>query len=622
MDKNEKIARNILSDITVHMKYARYLPEKERRETWEELVDRNKKMHIKNYPDLWDEIDEAYKMVASRKVLPSMRSMQFGGKSIEVAPNRIYNCAFLPIDDWRSFSEVMFLLLGGTGVGYSVQHHHIEKLPEIQKPNSKRTRRFLINDSIEGWADAVKALFRSYFYGGSKLRFDYSDIRPKGAKLVTSGGKAPGPQPLKECLVKLDGMLNEKDNGDKLRPIEVHDMVCHIADAVLAGGIRRAALISLFSADDDEMICSKTGNWWEENPQRGRANNSAALLRHRVTKSFFMSLWERIKASGSGEPGFYFSNDKDWGTNPCCEIALRPYQFCNLTEVNVSDVHTQEEYENRVRAATFIGTLQAGYTDFHYLRDVWKRNTEKEALIGVSMTGIASGNVLNLDMKAAANVVKEENKRVAKLIGINSAARCTTVKPAGTTSLTLGTSSGIHAWHNDYYIRRIRVGKNEPIYSYLLVNHPELIEDEYFRAHDTAVIQVPQKAPEGAILRNESALQLLKRISKISQEWVAPGHRKGQNGHNVSATVSIKEAEWNDVGEWMWENRTIYNGLTVLPYDGGSYIQAPFEDCSKETYEAMLQTLKNIDLTKVIEIDDNTDLKGELACAGGSCEIT
>ncbi len=621
MEKNEKVARNILSDITVHMKYARYLADKERRETWNELVERNKKMHIKKYPELWDEIDEAYKLVTSKKILPSMRSLQFGGKSIEVAPNRIYNCAFIPVDDWRSFSEVMFLLLGGTGVGYSVQYHHIEKLPEIQRPNAKRTRRYLINDSIEGWADAVKALFRSYFYGGSKLRFDYSDIRPKGARLVTSGGKAPGPQPLKECLVKLDGILNEKDNGDKLRPIEVHDMVCHIADAVLAGGIRRAALISLFSADDDEMISAKAGNWWEKNPQRGRANNSATLLRHRVTKSFFMDLWERIKASGSGEPGFYFSNDKDWGTNPCCEIALRPYQFCNLTEVNVSDVHTQEEYEKRVRAASFIGTLQAGYSDFHYLRDVWKRNTEKEALIGVSMTGIASGAVLDLDMAAAAKVVKEENNRVSKLIGVNSAARCTTVKPAGTTSLTLGTSSGIHAWHNDYYIRRIRVGKNEPIYSYLMINHPELVEDEYFRAHDTAVIQVPQKAPEGAILRDESALQLLKRISKISQEWVRPGHRKGQNSHNVSATISIKDAEWNDVGEWMWENRKIYNGLTVLPYDGGSHIQAPFEDCSKETYDVMLQALKKVDLTKVIEIDDNTDLKGELACSGGSCEI-
>ena len=613
-----------LSDITVYMKYSRYIAMKKRRETWYELVTRNKKMHMKKYPSLKNEIEDAYRYVYEKKVLPSMRSMQFGGKPIEVAPNRIYNCAYLPMDDWRSFSEAMFLLLGGTGVGYSVQSHHVEKLPEIRKPSSKRSRRFLIADSIEGWADAIKALIRSYFQGGSRLRFDFSDIRPKGANLLTSGGKAPGPQPLKECLLKVEGILSEKDNGDKLSTIEVHDVVCHIADAVLAGGIRRAALISLFSADDEEMLAAKTGNWWEKNPQRGRANNSVVLLRHRITHEYFMKLWDRVKASGTGEPGFYFSNDKDWGTNPCCEIALRPYQFCNLTEVNASDLSTQEEFDSRVRVAAFIGTLQAGYTDFHYLRDVWRRTTEKEALIGVSMTGIASGKVLDLDMSKATSIVKEENKRVASLIGIKPAARTTCVKPAGTTSLTLGTSSGIHAWHNDYYLRRIRVGKNEPIYTYLEANHPELVEDEYFRPHDTAVITVPQKSPDGAITRQESALQLLKRIKQVSERWVRPGHRRGQNTHNVSATISIKDAEWIDVGEWMWENHHAYNGLSVLPHDDSShtYIQAPFEDCSREKYEKLSESLKMVDLTKVVEEEDNTDLQGELACAGGACEIT
>jgi len=612
----------ILSDITVHMKYARYLPKKERRETWKELVNRNKKMHIKKYPELKDEINAAYKFVYDKKILPSMRSMQFGGKPIEVAPNRIYNCAYLPIDDWHSFSEVMFLLLGGTGVGYSVQKHHVEQLPEIQKPSSKRSKRYLIGDSIEGWADSVKALVRTYFNGGSRLRFDFSDIRPKGSRLVTSGGKAPGPQPLKECLLKIEGILESKENGDKLEPVEVHDIVCHVADAVLAGGIRRAALISLFSADDEEMLAAKTGNWWEKNPQRGRANNSIVLMRHRMTKEYFAELWDRVKASGCGEPGFYLTNDKDWGTNPCCEIALRPYQFCNLTEVNVSDVKTQEEYENRAKAAAFVATLQAGYTDFHYLRDIWQRHTEKDGLIGVSMTGIASGKVLGLNMGKAASVVKKENQRVAKMIGIKAASRTTCVKPAGTTSLTLGTSSGIHAWHNDHYIRRIRVGKNEPIYSYLSINHPDLVEDEYFRPHDTAVISVPQKAPENSITRHESALQLLKRVKAVSQEWIKAGHRRGQNTHNVSATISIKESEWIDVGEWMWENRDHYNGLSVLPHDGGSYVQAPFEDCSSEKYEKMVESLQAVDLTRVVELEDNTDLKSEVACAGGKCEVT
>ena len=615
------IAAQILSDITVHMKYAKYMPAVYRREVYSEIVDRNIAMHIKKYPHLEGEIRQDYRFVYDKKVLPSMRSMQFGGKPIEVAPNRVFNCAYMPIDDPRAFSEAMFLLLGGTGVGFSVQRHHVDKLPEISRPNSKRARRFLIGDSIEGWADAVKMLILSYFNGTSKIRFDFSDIRPKGSALVTSGGKAPGPQPLKECLVKVEGILDRKDNGEKLSPIEVHDIVCHIADAVLAGGIRRAALISLFSADDDEMISAKSGNWWETNPQRGRANNSVVLMRHKVTKEFFMDLWDRVKASGAGEPGFYFTYDKDWGTNPCCEIALRPYQFCNLTEVNVSDVESQEDYEARVRAAAFIGTLQASYTDFHYLRPVWQRNTEKDALIGVSMTGIASGNVLELDMEAAAEVVKEENARVAALLGIGPAARCTCVKPAGTTSLTLGTSSGIHAWHNDFYIRRIRVGKNEPIYGYLSEFHPELVEDEYFRPHDTAVISVPQRAPEGAITRSESALEMLQRVKRVSTEWVRLGHRKGQNTHNVSATVTIRDEEWAPVGEWMWENRKHYNGLSVLPRTNHTYVQAPYEDCDEETYNRLMKSLVNVDLTNVLETQDNTDLSGELACSGGSCDL-
>jgi len=608
------ISQKILSDITVYMKYAKFVPELNRRETWEELVTRNKEMHQKKYPQIKEEIEDVYKMVYDKKILPSMRSLQFGGKPIEISPNRVYNCAYLPIDHTDAFSETMFLLLGGTGVGFSVQKHHVDKLPEIKKPNPTRTRRYLIGDSIEGWADAIKVLLESYM--GSKSStpvFDFSDIRQKGALLVTSGGKAPGPQPLKDCIHNITKVLDAKNDGDKLSPIEAHDITCHIADAVLAGGIRRAALISLFSADDDEMISCKSGSWWESNPQRGRANNSAVLLRHKVTQEYFMDLWKRIELSGAGEPGIYLSNDKDWGTNPCC--------VCNLCEVNASDIESQEDFEKRVKGAAFIGTLQAGYTDFHYLRDVWKRTTEKDALIGVGMTGIGSGVVLGYDMKAAAEAVKQENERVAGLIGINKAARTTTVKPSGTSSLVLGTSSGIHAWHNDFYLRRIRVGKNEAIYTYLSIYHPELVEDEFFRPHDTAVITIPQKAPEGSILRYESVFQMLDRVKKVSQEWVRSGHRTGQNTHNVSATVSIKEDEWELVGDWMWKNRKYYNGLSVLPYNGGTYTQAPFEDCTKEDFERLVATLKDVDLTKVIELQDNTDLRGEAACAGGACEI-
>ena len=615
------LSNSILSDITVHMKYAKYREDAMRRETWQELVDRNKEMHIKKYPELKEDIESAYEMVYDKKVLPSMRSLQFGGRPIEKSPNRIYNCAYAPIDDWRVFGEILFLLLGGTGVGYSVQRHHVEQLPAVVGPNPKRKKRFLIGDSIEGWADAVKALMKSYFFGTSTVRFDFSDIRPKGAILKTSGGKAPGPQPLRECLVKVKGILESKEKGSMLTPIEVHDIVCYIADAVLAGGIRRAALIALFSEDDDDMMSCKTGKWYETNPQRGRANNSAVILRHNLNKNDFFKLWKRVELSRAGEPGIYMSNDKDWGTNPCCEIALRPHQFCNLVEVNVSDVDNQEELNKRVRVASFIATLQAGYTDFHYLRSVWKRTTEKDALIGVSMTGIASGRVLDLDLDLAANIVKEENASLARVIGINKAARTTCVKPAGTTSLVLGTSSGIHAWHNDFYIRRIRVNKEEAIYKYLADNHPELIEDDFFSPHNTAVISVPQKSPKGSTLRTEKPIDLLNRISHVTNAWVKTGHRNGENTHNVSATVSLKDEEWDDAVQWMWDNRSDYNGLSVLPFDGGTYKQAPFEDCTEETYNEMMKYLNDVDLTKVIEAYDTTNLSGELACAGNSCEI-
>jgi ribonucleoside-diphosphate reductase alpha chain len=613
------VTQSILSEITTYMKYAKFRPDLNRRETWEELVTRNKEMHQAKFPNLKDEIEETYKLVYAKKVLPSMRSLQFAGKPIELNNARIFNCSFLPLDDWRAFSEIMFLLLSGCGVGYSVQNHHIEKLPEIKVPT--KTKRYLVGDSIEGWADAVRMLCKAYFQGAPLPLFDFRDIRPKGAQLITVGGKAPGPEPLKECLFNLQKVFERKKNGDKITSIEAHDMACHIADAVLSGGIRRAALISLFDLDDEEMLTCKFGNWWEENPQRGRANNSAVVLRHKITEEEFRKLWKKIELSGSGEPGIYFSNDKDWGTNPCCEIALRPFQFCNLCEVNVSNIESQEDLNARVKAGAFIGTLQSAYTDFHYLRDIWQKTTEKDALLGVGMTGIGSGAVLNYNLKEAADVAKEENARVAEAIGVNKAARVTTVKPSGTSSLVLGTSSGIHAWHNDYYIRRIRVGKNEAIYTHLAVHHPELVEDDFFKPTIQAVISVPQKAPEGSILRTENVIDMLERTKKFNLQWVRKGHRKGANTNNVSATVSIKEGEWEQVGDWMWENRETFNGLSVLPYFGGSYTQAPFEDITKEQFEEMAQHLHSIDLSKVVEFSDETTLMDQAACAGGACEI-
>ena len=618
MSKMELPAK-ILSDITVFMKYAKFNPALNRRENWKELVDRNKAMHLEKFPQLKEEIDAAYTFVYDKKILPSMRSLQFAGKPIVINNARLYNCCFLPIDHVDAFSEVMFLLLSGTGVGYSVQRHHVENLPEIHKPT--KNRRYLVGDSIEGWADAVKVLVTAYMKNKAMPVFDFSDIRPKGAMLITSGGKAPGPEPLKDCLHDVQKILDRKQNGEKLSTIEVHDILCYIADAVLAGGIRRSAMIALFNVDDDDMLTCKFGNWWETAPQRGRANNSAVIVRSKVEEETFLDLWKKIEASGSGEPGFFFTNDKEWGMNPCAEISLRPFQFCNLTTIHAGDVESQEDLNARARAAAFIGTLQASYTNFHYLRDVWKRTTEKEALIGVSMTGIASGSVLKLDLKEASNIVKEENARIASLIGTNPAARCTTVKPEGTSSLVLGTSSGIHAWHNEYYIRRVRVGKNESIYTHLMLNHPELVKDEFFKPNIQAVIEVPQKAPAGAVTRQESALDLLKRVSKVWKEWVKPGHRKGANKNNVSVTVTMKPDEWQEVGEWMWNNRDNFTALSVLPYSDHSYIQAPFEDITEEQYTELVKTLHNINLDDVVELEDATNLQGEAACAGGACEI-
>lgn len=612
------ISQKILSDITVFNKYAKFVPSLNRRETWEEICERNLEMHAKKYPMLATEVRKIYKKyVFTRKVLPSMRSMQFGGRPIELANNRIFNCAYMAASHPAAFSEAMFLLLGGTGLGYSVQKHHVSKLPVVQGVKL-RQRRFLVGDSIEGWADAVKVLVEAFFKGKADPSFDFRDIRVKGAQLVTSGGKAPGPDPLRLCIDHLRSIMNGAV-GRQLSTLEVHDMMCHIADAVLAGGIRRAALISLFDATDLDMISAKSGLWWELNPQRGRANNSVVLLRTETSEAQFKALWERIKDSNAGEPGIFWTNNLELGTNPCAEISLNDMQFCNLTEMNVSDVETQEELNAMAKAAAFIGTLQAGYTDFHYLRPEWEDNTKREALIGVGQTGIGSGKVQKLNLAEAAQWVLTENARVAEIIGVNPAARTTTVKPSGTSSLCVGSASGVHAWHNDYYIRRMRVGKNEALYGYMSKQFPELIEDCKFKPHLEAVMSFPQKAPEGSILRTETALDTLERVKRFNKEWVQPGHRTGDNHHNVSCTVSLRDTDWDDVHSWMWENRMDYTGISVLPFDGGTYVQAPFEDCTKEEFESKMKLLHNINLAKVIEIDDNTALTEQAACSGNGC---
>lgn len=614
--------KKALSDITVFGKYAKFIPAKGRRENYEEIVTRNKEMHQRKYPQLAEQIEDVYvNYVLNKRVLPSMRSLQFGGRPIELAHNRIFNCAYMPAEDYHFFPELMFLLLGGTGMGYSVQHHHVSKLPPVTEPKSRDYHKFQVQDSIVGWADAIKVVAKAFLCGGALPAFDYRDIREKGSELVTTGGQAPGPAPLKLCVENLVELFSGAV-GRNLRPIEVHDAACVIADAVLAGGIRRAAMISLFDLDDEEMITCKSGNWWETHPYRARSNNSAVLVRGEVSCDQFVQLMGRVESSGCGEPGVYWNNNRDWGTNPCCEIALEPYQMCNLTEINASLIKSQADYNGASHAAAFIGTLQAGYTDFHYLNPKWRETCERGALLGVSMTGIASRTVTELNMKEAANVAKQTNRNVAKDIGIRRAERITTVKPAGTTSLVLGCSSGIHAWHNDYYIRRMRAGKDEELAQYMMKVAPALVEQDVMVPHQV-VLSFPQKAPDGACVRSESIFNLLDRVKKVSQEWVDAGHGKGDNRHNVSCTISVKDNEWEELTNWMWINREHYNGISVLPYHGAeAYPQKPFEDCTKEEYDALLPHLEAINIDEVFEQDGKAiNLSAELACAGNFCEL-
>ena len=613
------IGSEVLSKIVCFSKYAKYIPELNRRETWEEIIERNKQLHTNKFPHLKEVIDNAYIKVFNKEVLPSMRSLQFAGKPIELNNARINNCCYLPVDHYKAFSEAMFLLLSGCGVGYSIQFSHIAKLPEIFHHTKKK--RYIVEDSIIGWAEAVRVLIKSYLYGSPKPVFDFSDIRPKGALLITSGGKAPGKEPLERCLFEIDNILKNKEHGSKLKSIECHSILCHIADCVLSGGIRRAAMIAGFSFDDADMIGCKSGNWWELNPHFARANNSAVIVKNRCTKEEFNLFWERIKASGAGEPGISWTNNPEYFFNPCHEISLRPYSFCNLTEINGGNITSETDFYERCEIASFIGTLQASYTDFVYLRSIWKEHTEKDSLIGVGITGIASNTIDPSWLEKGANIVKKVNEETAEIIGIKKAARCTTVKPAGTTSCLLGTSSGIHAWYNDYYIRRMRLGKNESLYNYLYLYHNELLEDELFKPQEQSVVSLPIKSPKNAIIRNEDVLDFLERVKTYNIAWVRNGHRSGPNYNNVSATVSIKDNEWDLVGKWMWENKNFYSGISVLPYSNHTYKQAPFEDISEEKYNELVNNIHNIDLSKVVELENNTNLQGEISCQGGSCEM-
>jgi len=911
-------SNKLLSDIVAFRTYAKYIPHLQRRETLQETTNRVMNMHLEKFPKLSSEITKAFSLVHDLKIMPSMRSMQFSGEAVSSNNSRSYNCSFVHVSYERVFSEILFLLLSGVGVGYSVQKRHINYLPSIRKP--KEEGYFRVHDSIEGWSQALHILMDSYFNSGIRPDFDFSAIRPKGSYLVTTGAKAPGSEPLRRMLIEVEKVL-QNCVGRKLKPIELHDVICMIADCVLAGGIRRAALISLFDKNDEEMLKCKSDTWWEKHPYRARANNSVVLHRESTTKEEFDYIFKMCQDSNSGEPGIFWTNDYDIGCNPCftgdtivavadgrngvtikqlaeesnginsfpvysasegmynnqfgktnkfntwkteiknavafktgtkevitiilsdgsefrctpehllatkdgrwveaqysegeelakfysysnknsnksyrhinsktngfakqyrmiwefnkglynsdfqidhidenskndklenlqllslkdhkeksskskegnnnpvfrvknkehytwalkrssiiingnrygwskdkideslknfnennkepeikdedvilnekvfvqeiiwtgdtedvydltvqdnhnfyiitktddenylnssgilvhncAEISLNTNQFCNLTSINQTGITSEKEFFKRIRAATIIGTLQASYTNFPYINEKWNMTTEKESLLGISFTGVADsmGFITPELLRQGAKLVLQTNEEFAKKIGINLAARTTTVKPEGSVSTIVGSASGVHDRHSKYYIRRIRMNESDPLAKYLKHEIPDLVEQDIF-SESGVVISIPQESPKGSITRDmTSALDLLKRVNNYNVNWIKEGHRYGSNTHNCSVTISVKENEWNQLREEMWNTKDSYTGIALLPYDGGSYQQAPFEDIDEFKFKDMEKLVKHIDLTKVKEIEDFTNRGETIACQGNVCEI-
>ena len=527
------------------------------------------------------------------------------------------------MDDVRAFGELLFLLLSGTGDGYSVQSRHVNRLPSVKQP--RQSGYFIVQDSIYGWAQALDALIDAYFLCRVRPEFDFSMVSPKGTLLLTTGARAPGPEPLKHMLESVEARL-KRAIGRKLIPLEVHDINCIISNCVLAGGIRRAALIALFDRWDEEMLRCKSGEWWIEHPERGRANNSAVLPRDETTYDEFKHVFDIMRHSGAGEPGFCWTDDPEMGMNPCVEASLWPKQFCNLTTVVQTTVESFDDFLYRAEAAAFIGTLQASYTDFPYRRPEWQETTERDALIGVSCTGVCDvpGLVTPEWLEEGAVSVLNTNERTAKQIGINIAARTTLMKPEGSGSKVTCSRSGIGSGWNDFLINRVQINKNDDLAKYFERVVPELCEDVEGIAN-TMCIKIPQELSEGGMNRDdETALQFLDRVMTYNRHWIAPGHREGPNKHNVSCTVNVREHEWDGVLEYMWKHRTEYTGIALLPYDGGNYKQAPLTACTREEFEKLDAYVrsKNIDLRQVHEGEDNTEMDQIIACGGGKCEVS
>jgi len=619
-------------------RYARYMDSEQRREDWEETVARYfdfMTAQLKKNQDytLSDAMrNELESAVVNMEVMPSMRSLMTAGKALERDNTAGYNCSYLPIDDVKAFDEAMYILLCGTGVGFSVERQSIQKLPDIPEELYESNTTVVVSDSKEGWAKSLRQII-ALLYAGEIPKWDVSKVRPKGARLKTFGGRASGPEPLVE-LFQFVSNIFKGAKGRKLNSLECHDIMCKIGEVVVVGGVRRSAMISLSNLSDDRMRHAKSGAWWEKNGQRALANNSACYT-ERPDVGIFMQEWNSLYESKSGERGIFNreaakkvvkqngrrNSDFDFGTNPCSEIILRPYQFCNLSEIIVRADDTVDSLKRKARLATILGTFQSTLTHFPYLRKVWQKNTEEERLLGVSMTGILDNALLNNPDSPKLESILNELKAVcvatngimAEHLGIPASAAITCVKPSGTVSQLTDSASGIHARHAEYYFRRVRGDKKDPLTQHL-IDAGVTAEPCVMKPEQTVVFTFPKKAPKGAMLRKDlTAMQHLKLWLAYQRHWCE---------HKPSVTISVNEHEWPEVGAWVWKHFDEMSGVSFLPYDGGSYRQAPYEDCTKEQYEALLATTpSSINWNSLIEVDDNVEGVQTLACTAAGCEI-
>jgi ribonucleoside-triphosphate reductase (thioredoxin) len=614
---------SLLRDLVHYRTYATTL-EGGHRETRAEVINRVKTMHQDRFGAHTDAIEKAFAFVHAEQVVPSMRTMQFAGEAMLRSHARGYNCAFTTLTSWRDFADVFWLLMNGVGAGFSVQSQHVSQLPAVSAGTDAKT--YTIPDNKEGWADSI-----FWLLSNPAVRFVYSSIRERGSSLST-GGTASGPESLRVMHENIRALLR-RAIGRKLTPIEAHDVMCLMADVVVVGGVRRAALISLFDRHDEKMMAAKLGTWWETHPYRARANNSAVILR--TASTFSDDLRDVLGAcfsSQCGEPGISLTNDPDYGFNPCHEISLRNGQLCNLSEVNAASCASPQEFYAAVESAAIIGTLQASYTDFPYLQPKWRENCERDALLGVSITGQAQVWPLLCQpgiLRTAAHIAVETNRLWAKRLGIRPAARVTTTKPSGTTSAWLGTTSGIHAAHAEFFLRRVRVDRNDEFGRYFTnhfgvgdANSGSFIENDAF-SPENVVITVPMRMT-GSIRRNqESATALMDRAKHVYSNWILPGHVEGPNTHNVSLTVPYLPEEENEVLDWMRRNRDSWSGISLLPYNGGTYQQAPFEEITAEEFELRSISTPKVDFAglRFAERAPDTEVIREMACAGGACEV-